>query len=74
MLLADLGADVVRIDRSGNVTLPYVVALANKGWKQACIDDRALALGLNVQDGEITYEAVPEAFELPYTPLAEVLG
>jgi len=57
-----------------NVTLPYVVALANKGWKQACIDDRALALGLNVHDGEITYEAVAEAFELPYTPLAEVLG
>ena len=57
-----------------NVTLPYVVALANMVWKQACIDDRALALGLNVHDGEITYEAVAEAFELPYTPLAEVLG
>jgi alanine dehydrogenase len=57
-----------------NVTLPYAVALADKGWRQACVDDPALALGLNVHAGEITYEAVAAAFELPHTPLAEVLA
>jgi alanine dehydrogenase len=46
-----------------NVTLPYAVALANKGWKQACRDDRSLALGLNTYEGRITYPAVAEAFE-----------
>ena len=46
-----------------NVTLPYAVALANKGWKQACRDDRSLALGLNTHEGRITYPAVAEAFE-----------
>ena len=46
-----------------NVTLPYAVALANKGWQQACRDDRSLALGLNTHEGRITYPAVAEAFE-----------
>ncbi|HEY5134252.1 MAG TPA: alanine dehydrogenase [Candidatus Nanopelagicales bacterium] len=46
-----------------NVTLPYAVALANKGWAQACRDDRSLALGLNTHAGRITYPAVAEAFE-----------
>jgi alanine dehydrogenase len=46
-----------------NVTLPYAVALANKGWAQACRDDRSLALGLNTHEGRITYPAVAEAFE-----------
>jgi alanine dehydrogenase len=46
-----------------NVTLPYAVALANKGWQQACRDDRSLALGLNVHAGQITYPAVAEAFD-----------
>jgi len=45
-----------------NVTLPYAVALANKGWKQALKDDKALALGLNTHDGKVTYPAVAEAF------------
>ncbi|HAN70915.1 MAG TPA: alanine dehydrogenase [Actinobacteria bacterium] len=57
-----------------NVTIPYAVALADKGWRQALIDDHALALGLNVQDGRITYRAVAEAFDMPYTPLIEVLA
>ena len=57
-----------------NVTLPYAVALANKGWAQACRDDRALALGLNTHDGQITYGAVAEAFgDLPNTSLESVL-
>lgn len=57
-----------------NVTLPYAVALADKGWRQALADDAALALGLNVHEGSLTYEAVAEAFDLPYVPVAEVLA
>jgi alanine dehydrogenase len=56
-----------------NATLPYVVALANKGWKKACTDDPALKLGLNAVEGKITYEAVAQVFGLPYTPVDEVL-
>jgi len=57
-----------------NVTLPYAVVLADKGWRQALADDAALALGLNVHEGSLTYEAVAEAFDLPYVPVAEVLA
>ncbi|MDA2989222.1 MAG: alanine dehydrogenase, partial [Actinomycetota bacterium] len=57
-----------------NVTLPYAVALADKGWKQAMRDDAALALGLNVHAGSLTYGAVAEAFDLPFTPIADVLA
>jgi alanine dehydrogenase len=41
-----------------NATLPFVIALANKGYKQALLDDAHLANGLNVHRGDITYEAV----------------
>jgi alanine dehydrogenase len=44
-----------------NATLPYAMALAGKGWKQACLDDAALKLGVNVVGGHITYPAVAEA-------------
>jgi alanine dehydrogenase len=57
-----------------NVTLPYAVELADKGWVEACRTDLALGLGLNVHAGEITYGAVAEAFELPHRPVAEVLA
>ena len=57
-----------------NVTLPYAVALANKGWKQALRDDASLALGLNVHDGHVTYEAVAEAFDLELLPSDKVLA
>jgi len=53
-----------------NATLPYAVSLANKGWRQACKDDPALALGVNMVDGKITYKGVAEAFGMPYTELA----
>ena len=53
-----------------NATLPYAVSLANKGWRQACKDDAALAMGVNMVDGKITFKGVAEAFDLPYTPLA----
>ena len=57
-----------------NVTLPYAVALANKGWKKALQDDKALALGLNTHAGKVIYPAVAEAFNYPLLPLAEVLS
>jgi alanine dehydrogenase len=56
-----------------NVTLPYVVALADNGWRQALRQDHALALGLNTHDGAVTYGPVAEAHQLPSTPLDEVL-
>ena len=49
-----------------NATLPYTVALACKGWRQACKDDPALALGLNVVEGKVTYKAVADVFGLKY--------
>jgi alanine dehydrogenase len=45
-----------------NATLPYAVALANKGWVRAITDDGALALGLNAHAGAITYSPVADAF------------
>lgn len=49
-----------------NATLPYVIALAGKGWKQACNDDPALALGLNIVDGKVVYKAIADVFGLPF--------
>lgn len=49
-----------------NVTLRYALALADKGWQQALANDPNLALGLNVHNGEIYYEAVAEAHGLAY--------
>ncbi len=57
-----------------NVTLPYAVALANKGWKKACQDDKALALGLNTHDGKVVYAAVAEAFGYELLPLVDALA
>ena len=52
-----------------NATMPYAIALADKGWQQACREDPALALGLNIVNGEITYKAVADVWQMPYTPL-----
>ncbi|GBF32547.1 alanine dehydrogenase [Desulfocucumis palustris] len=52
-----------------NVTLPYALALANKGFSRAVREDAALARGVNVIDGKVTYQAVAEALGLEYTPL-----
>ena len=57
-----------------NATLPYALQLANKGWQQACKDDVNLRLGLNVVNGKVVYEGVSTAFDLPYTPVEEVLN
>jgi alanine dehydrogenase len=56
-----------------NATLPYVEAIAEKGLPQAVAEDPALARGVNVLDGKITYEAVAEAHGLDYHPLDDVL-
>jgi alanine dehydrogenase len=45
----------------GNATMPFLLALANKGWRQACIDDPHLLNGLNVHAGQLTYYAVGKA-------------
>lgn len=51
-----------------NATLPFTLALANKGWKKALLDDEHLRNGLNVCEGKITYQAVAKAHQLPYAP------
>jgi len=53
-----------------NATLPFVLALADKGWKQALADDPYLRMGLNVNQGKITHQAVAEALNLPYSQAA----
>lgn len=52
-----------------NATLPYALRLADLGWVEACKRDAGLAEGVNVVDGKVTFKAVAEAFDLPYTPL-----
>jgi alanine dehydrogenase len=47
-----------------NATLPYALTIADKGWKKALAEDKALALGLNVCDGEIVFKPVKEALGL----------
>ena len=47
--------------------MPFMLALANKGWAKACSDDPNLLNGLNVHAGELTYAAVGEALGLPST-------
>lgn len=53
-----------------NATMPYAIALADKGWRQACRDDKALALGLNIVCGKITYKTVADVWQMPYEPIA----
>ncbi|QNN52623.1 alanine dehydrogenase [Nocardioides mesophilus] len=57
-----------------NATLPYAVALAEKGWEKALRDDHSLALGLNVHAGELTNAPVAEAHGLAAVSLDTVLG
>jgi len=52
-----------------NATLKYTLALADKGWQQACRDDAALRRGLNIVDGKVVYKAVADVFGLPYEPV-----
>ncbi len=48
-----------------NATLPYVIQLAEKGWKQACKERNDLKLGLNIINGKVVYKGVADAFDLP---------
>jgi alanine dehydrogenase len=57
-----------------NVTLPYALELANRGWREALRRDPALALGLNTHDGHVTYGPVAEAHGMSSVPLQEVLA
>jgi alanine dehydrogenase len=57
-----------------NATLPYTVALADKGWQQALRDDPSLALGLNTHAGRLTNAPVAEAHGMEHTPVEGALG
>jgi alanine dehydrogenase len=57
-----------------NVTLPYALEIANRGWREALRADPVLAPGLNTHDGEITYASVAEAHGLGSVALADVLA
>ncbi|MBR1688889.1 MAG: alanine dehydrogenase [Prevotella sp.] len=52
-----------------NATLRYAIALADKGWRQACREDAALRRGLNIVEGSVVYRAVADVFGLPYKEL-----
>lgn len=56
-----------------NSTLTYGLELANRGFPQALVRNPALAKGLNTFDGKLTYEGVASAFNLPFTPVDEVI-
>ncbi|HET7004450.1 MAG TPA: alanine dehydrogenase [Candidatus Binatia bacterium] len=56
-----------------NSTLTYGLELANRGFPQALIRNKALAKGLNTFGGKVTYEGVASAFNLPFTPVDEVI-
>jgi alanine dehydrogenase len=57
-----------------NVTLPYGLALADRGLVDAVRRDPSLAKGVNVLDGRVTFAGVAEAFGMPYVPLDDVIG
>jgi len=57
-----------------NATLPFAVALANKGYRRACSDDIHLRHGLNIHAGKLTYKAVGDALKIKYIPAEEALG
>ncbi|WP_119301454.1 alanine dehydrogenase [Dongia deserti] len=57
-----------------NATLPFAVALANKGARKALADDPHLLNGLNIHDGQVTYKAVADALKHKYVPAQQALG
>src|ERR1700689_3043955 len=57
-----------------NVTLPYAVEIANRGWREALRADPSFALGLNTHEGSVTYQSVAEAHGLPWIPTSEALS
>jgi len=57
-----------------NATLPFTLALADKGWRGAMRDDPHLKAGLNIASGKVTYEVVANALDLEYTPVESALA
>jgi alanine dehydrogenase len=57
-----------------NATQPYIIQLANKGWKNACKENMELKKGLNIIHGHIVYQGVAQAFQLPYTESEKFLN
>lgn len=55
-----------------NATMPYALRLADQGYKKAILEDPAIAKGVNVIDGKLTYKSVADALSLEYTPLSMV--
>lgn len=53
-----------------NATLKYAIDLADKGWRQACKDDKALYRGLNIVNGKIVFKAIADVFGLEYEKIA----
>lgn len=56
-----------------NATLPYVLQIADKGWKRAMKENPEIKLGANVVKGKVTYKGVADAFDLEYTAIDELL-
>jgi alanine dehydrogenase len=56
-----------------NATLPYALEIANRGWREAVVDDAALAEGVNVAEGSLVYEPVAAAHGMSVVPLADML-
>ena len=56
-----------------NATLPYAIEIANKGWKKAMQENKEIKRGANVIKGKITYKSVAEAFDMPYTPIEQLI-
>jgi alanine dehydrogenase len=54
--------------------MPFMLALADKGWKRACAEDRHLLAGLNTHAGQLTYAAVGEALGLPVVDAAKAIA
>jgi alanine dehydrogenase len=57
-----------------NATLPFILALADKGYRRALSEDAHLRNGLNVHRGKLTYEAVATSLGLPYTSAASAIA
>lgn len=56
-----------------NATLPYAIALADKGWKKACKEDQSLLKGLNLVEGKVTFKAVADLYGKEYVPAEKEL-
>lgn len=56
-----------------NATLPYIIEIANKGWRKAMKDNHEIKLGANIVNGKVTYKGVAKAFNLKYTSIDEML-